>query len=112
MIINELISSYAQRPSHLTIYRDERPVSNSKNLRGIAEYSRKPGQSVVRVIAERDKESGSNERGRMIVHFADGAECVAFFRSHVVMLDWIYARRNWRRNRVELSIDGKVKGAM
>lgn len=112
MIINELISSYAQRPSCLTIYRDERPVSTSRNLRGIAEYSRKPGQSVVRVIAERDPESGSNERGRLIVHFADGAECVAFFRSHVVMLDWVYARRNWRRDRIGCSIDGKVRGPL
>lgn len=112
MIINELISSYAQRPSTLTIYRDERPVSHSRNLRGIADYSRKPGQHVIRVIAERDPESGSSERGRLIIHFADGAECVAFFRSHILMLNWVYARRNWRRDRVECSIDGKVRGAL
>lgn len=115
-MLHSSIERFAKRGSGVEIYNDgpngRYVVSSSRNLRGIADYSRRPGQQVVRVIAERDAESGSMLRGRLIVHFADGAACVAFFASHTVMLDWVYRRRKWRMNRVELSIEGKVRGAL
>lgn len=92
------------RQTGTMIFRDGRPVSYSRNLRGLLEYARRPISPVTHATVERDPESGSNVRGRVIVHYADGAATVAYFASYHIAVDWVRNRRTWRRDGVILTI--------
>jgi hypothetical protein len=68
-------------------------VSTSRNLRGLRDYARKPGQGVARI--ETRKTPGLPVTGELRITYADGAHGFAFFCSHCILIDWVRNRRKW-----------------
>lgn len=68
-----------------SIIKHGRVIRKSQNLRGLMDYAR-----VSRVVGV-----DTSTPCFLRVHYADGAEGIARFACHNVMLAWVAARRRW-----------------
>jgi hypothetical protein len=68
---------------------DGKPVSRSRNLRGIITYAGKVG---VKHVATKALPDG---RGVLSIRFEDGATVSTEFASADVLRDWVKRRRGW-----------------
>lgn len=73
------------------VIRDGRIIRRSRNLRGMRDYART--SPVARVVTGREL---NTVRGKLLVQYADGAECRASFASYHIMIDFVRNRRSWR----------------
>ena len=70
----------------VTIYRNDKVVGQSKNLRGIRRRKNRLAQFM---LSHRP-----NGRGEFCIEWVDGAHAIAYFAHYSVMCDWI---RRWRK---------------
>lgn len=73
----------------VTITKEGKPVSTSRNLRGVMTYARKHG---VRLWIA----SMTDDYGALVsITFGNGADCHTRFASWDVAQRWVRARRSW-----------------
>lgn len=73
----------------VTITKDDKPVSVSRNLRGVMTYARKHGVSDVSFRMTDSYEAA------ITISFQDGAHCSTHFAAWDVCQRWVRARRSW-----------------
>lgn len=66
-------------------------IRTSRNLRGMLDYAR-----ISPVVRIESTPINEGHNGSMRVFYADGAECLAHFRSYEIMIDFIRNRRSWK----------------
>jgi hypothetical protein len=75
----------------ITIHNVEgKPISTSRNLRGIQEFARKHAVDIVNISALPDG------AGTLTIFFSGGYSVTARFNSFTVLESWVRARRNFR----------------
>lgn len=78
----------------VTIERQGKTVSRSKNLRGILTYARNHGVHIAQAIPAK-----TDGKGVLAVKFRDGAEVATQFESYEVLRDWLRGRHSWTGTR-------------
>lgn len=84
----------------ITIEKDGKTVSESKNLRGVRDYENTRYTYVISLAVTRFH-SG---KGGLVVCWADGARCETNFESYAVLVNWLTKRRSWYGLPIEATV--------
>ena len=85
-----------------SIVKDGKVIRTSENLRGMRDYARVSPVAHVKTLRDLTNKS----RG-YVVEYDDGATCCASFASFHIMIDFVRARRSWRRANIT-HVDGDI----
>lgn len=72
------------------VYKDDKRVMQSRNLRAISDYGRKHHTYIIAVT---HGGYANSTGGECMVTWSDGAQARALFADHKIMLQWIAKKR-------------------